>query len=950
MKGYQVDIGPRNDDEASTFPLKIHVGIGVGTLLRVHVGDSEPESTGAEWRRPLPRREFFVAGPAVVSAGEMEGAAARGEVAVAPVARGALSKILGDDVNLISIQADGPAIISELNNLALLQRILQAAYVLRHPKWEDLGRGVEAVLSENPKFGSREFMRVMTYIDESLALYLSNAYDAAQFVSTSSRLDGSPQDNAFVARTVGVNQLRHVSVVFIRFHGLSVASMDDEQTLSLTQKIFMIVVAVLRRFNGCLRQFACDDKAASALAVFGLSGFAHERGEEVAAMRAAWAIRGKLNEVIGGKLYGIVGNENRADATCLGATVNLAARFMTHPLSAGQVLCDEITRDKCASAFAFEDLGTLQLKGFSPTLVSTPDLFFNVLFYTIMPELRRTNCDDVDDLHEAVPQNVAVLVASAIIKGLNRFATFSDHRFAIIVDDLQWIDATSLEILREMIAKCPDLLTIVVSRPVEEINPTVRACYNEIIDSANTVKINLNPLDKDSSAKLVKRAMGSFIEAGVKFAEDAYENIFALAQVMAQFDSISIKLQGVLKVAAVAGQYFHLRDVAAVLSKLEGNQYDFESLARLIKAQDFISFVNFMDESMESCSFAHYLVHQGIMQSLLPTFLEMVHQLFADHYESMLTEENRQGTIPLLLHHLAKLPGERDRLRRHLQSAFLMAASTSRVVEVNICEIPGVINAFKGFQYYEALKNLVRLHTHAGPRTARNQVAMAPDLEGLHQLLQTFAALAGLANYVAIQSKDPLVTLFTLLLGAVLAIVTNEEPLIPLAISTSVTLLLFPTYLLAPPLCKALRRRIPLVTMTDGEIVALRGPPLTLATKFLVGRMLWTALTFDVEGSRRSADAIIMRYRSLISSRSEQGRMDRTFALIIKFFLGDFKDIRKFLEEFLENFGEDDVGAMAHSDNIIELCACLIQQGDFTVVSDLYQKAEPSAPIRQVKV
>ncbi|KAJ3191304.1 Adenylate cyclase type 10 [Irineochytrium annulatum] len=383
MKGYQVEIGSGNGDGGTTsYPLKIHVGIGVGPLHRVHIGDPtlEMTSSGKGEQRPLPRREFFVAGQAVVNAGEMEGRAARGEIAIAPAARSALYEILGDDYTLMAQPPDVPIVIPEGHDLSRLIRTLQSAYVLRHQTWEELGS--EAVLTDKPKFMSRDFTRVLTYVDESLAYYLSTSSAVSTAVSNLSLNGQHIQGRELFESNSGVDQLRNVSVIFIRFTGLSVANLNESRTLNMTQKIFMMIVGVLRRYKGCLRQFACDDKAASALIVFGLSGFAHERGEEVAAMRAAWDIRDKLIQLVGSKfgigvtsgivLYGLVGNENRADATCLGATVNLAARFMTHHLSAGRILCDESIRGKSADAFVFEELGKLSLKGFAPLHVFTP--------------------------------------------------------------------------------------------------------------------------------------------------------------------------------------------------------------------------------------------------------------------------------------------------------------------------------------------------------------------------------------------------------------------------------------------------------------------------------------------------------------------------------------------------------------------------------------------------
>jgi adenylate cyclase len=61
---------------------------------------------------------------------------------------------------------------------------------------------------------------------------------------------------------------------------------------------------------------------------------------------------------------GYTGTEARATYTCVGDTVNLAARLEAYTKEAGRpVLVDAATRADFADAFAFESLGAVQLKG-----------------------------------------------------------------------------------------------------------------------------------------------------------------------------------------------------------------------------------------------------------------------------------------------------------------------------------------------------------------------------------------------------------------------------------------------------------------------------------------------------------------------------------------------------------------------------------------------------------
>ncbi|KAJ3190515.1 hypothetical protein HK101_008734 [Irineochytrium annulatum] len=328
-----------------------------------------------------PRREFFIAGEAVVNAGEMEGAAERGELAIPYIAQRALTTVLGSAYPFRSASVSGATILSESDNLPDIVAKLRAATApMSHASPMD----VEGILPDPPAHMSPEFLRALTYIDESLALYLAKQ-DVVRRGNTSRAKLGTARlgsANRPPDSIEGVNQLRNVSVVFVRLAGLPVARMNEPETLSLVQQIFMMIVGCIRKTNGCLRQFACDDKSASALIVFGLSGFAHERGEEVAAIRTAYEISSKLLGMMGNDFgigvasgvvfYGIVGNDNRADGTCLGAAVNLAARFMTHHLSKGRVLCDEVVYAKSTEDFDFSRYADVAFKGFAPMPIFAP--------------------------------------------------------------------------------------------------------------------------------------------------------------------------------------------------------------------------------------------------------------------------------------------------------------------------------------------------------------------------------------------------------------------------------------------------------------------------------------------------------------------------------------------------------------------------------------------------
>ncbi|KAJ3217629.1 hypothetical protein HDU67_007571 [Dinochytrium kinnereticum] len=167
------------------------------------------------------------------------------------------------------------------------------------------------------------------------------------------------------------NQVRRVTIVFLRLTSFCVRDAASPCLLQTAQNVMLAALSSIRAFGGCLRQFNCDDKAASLLMVWGLEGFAHERGEPLYALSAALALSKKLEAIVGnefsigvctGKVFsGMIGNSERADGTVLGVCVNLAARFMCDPLCQGRIICDKTTYLESKDEFEFADK-SLQLK------------------------------------------------------------------------------------------------------------------------------------------------------------------------------------------------------------------------------------------------------------------------------------------------------------------------------------------------------------------------------------------------------------------------------------------------------------------------------------------------------------------------------------------------------------------------------------------------------------
>ncbi|KAJ3193635.1 hypothetical protein HK101_004451 [Irineochytrium annulatum] len=943
MRGMTVNLRSTANEADHIHTLKIHIGIGVGSMLQVLVG-----SDGVE-QGQKPRREFFIAGKAVIEAGEMLNRASSGEVALPARAFALLEDHFGN-FGSIAVRSDGISLLSERVDLVELSQQLQGSLV----NWIRTN-GLHAAACEGDlvDIDDRNLEicdGLLPFLEESLAAHISkaatNRYYSTNRVKTSvlerqttssSIKRGSLASNRPRNIDSDVGQLRNVSIVFIRFSGLSVESMDDPQTLSTAQAVFGIIMETLRKLNGCLRQFACDDKASSALIVFGLAGFAHEKGEEKIACLAAWDICAKLKMLMGSgfsigvtsgtvyvflffhrldragvhslviaySFYGIVGNDNRSDSTCMGVAVNLAARIMTHTHSAGCVVCDEPTYAKSAQDFDFNSLPEVHFKGSdapvkifqlakkrmvrgnaeetgagmakptklygrdaemstmleqverwvagetvrilvlgrsgtgksaltawlktsltathgkeliigtaygidvmqnfyyhgleqiltsmasqlldlfgddgnaacsqnegmnrgaeasSPLILNQRKLkkrsrsnsrvsFSSSLAITASSKLSTTELrglakifrklgvskervrmlckampalvhsdDDGDLVHiKSDPgSELAKIIAATLANAFNKLTMALKIKLVIVLEDVQWIDSTSFEIVLEFMSKCPEEIKPAMKPAFKKLETASAVLELSILDQKSTLQLirsqfanspvpvpdhifdkilecgQGNPLVSHTICQAVRADINSL--ASSKRTGSTFENlnipVDSTSAVVAQLDRLNPEFQVVLRVAAAHGQYFEIPTITSVLQQLgvfEGREEVITAsyVRQLVEEQDIFHFIIVSDAV---CSFSHFLIQQGILKSLTPSWLEAVHVEFVNLYETLLSDNDNGMVISSLLHHLMKVPGEAERKQRYLKAAFIIAAEQFRPAE--------------GFEYYHMLEDL----------------------------------------------------------------------------------------------------------------------------------------------------------------------------------------------------------------------------------------------------
>ncbi len=154
-------------------------------------------------------------------------------------------------------------------------------------------------------------------------------------------------------------------------------SQSPAETIELLNTYYTLMFEAISGHSGVVNQMVGD----GLMAIFG-APLPLEKKEEQAVRAAQEMIeminlfnmdltaQGKLPIKIGigiasgSVIAGYTGTIRRATYTCVGDTVNLAARLESHTKVVGQpILIDEATRNELSSAIWVEDQGTVQLKG-----------------------------------------------------------------------------------------------------------------------------------------------------------------------------------------------------------------------------------------------------------------------------------------------------------------------------------------------------------------------------------------------------------------------------------------------------------------------------------------------------------------------------------------------------------------------------------------------------------
>ncbi|KAJ3415332.1 hypothetical protein HDV05_005202 [Chytridiales sp. JEL 0842] len=318
-------------------------------------------------------------------------------------------------------------------------------------------------------------------------------------------------------------------------------------------------------------------------------------------------------------------------------------------------------------------------------------LMADVLPYLNIPETETTSKLDASMRMNAIKNLVVRLVTKSL----------SLERFLVVIDDCQWIDTVSIEIMKIILRTCPNLMMVIFSRPVAATHPLAK-----LVAECEPVVLKLNgftdkeavemllekwsefgvkkihpdtvtelmekggrfPLVLDMMAETIKTEFSKMItlsssgEASFTFVDgkvDLGRLTTVSSSVISQFDRLNPQFQTILLKASIFGQYFTLGDLTSV-----GGFISSEEVQKIIAEHDLHSYLIMQEgeDPDDNESVSYYFRHIQIMQAIydMQSFSDRSasHLKAALYYENLLNSAGtailRESLLPTVIFHFRR--------------------------------------------------------------------------------------------------------------------------------------------------------------------------------------------------------------------------------------------------------------------------------------------------------
>ena len=360
--------------------LNVHCGIGVGTLVGLHVGDNTKTKGNFSSEN---RREYLFLGDPINQVSRAADVATDGQVLASPEALHYLTDTC--QVPQDMLLSTEPTLIASRQ----VKHVQPKTNGTLHSFMSMTSKTIEHSVPDSVVSCCKELSEPsLARLHRQLVLYVHPVVrgdDLAINASMHGGLARIRSSNASQNRHRAESELRAVYTMFVKaVMSPSLTGIDDtdNKLYASLQNIMQVTCRELDKHRGHLRQFIVDDKGVVLIATFGLRGSTF--GNMVAkhalpatfALHTALKVELKVENRIGatfGKVFsGVVGGIRRHEFAVMGAGVNLAARLMYSPQNNG-ILVDEAVQAHAENKFAFKSLPPVEAKGYeSPVIIFEP--------------------------------------------------------------------------------------------------------------------------------------------------------------------------------------------------------------------------------------------------------------------------------------------------------------------------------------------------------------------------------------------------------------------------------------------------------------------------------------------------------------------------------------------------------------------------------------------------
>ncbi|KAJ3116112.1 hypothetical protein HDU96_010406 [Phlyctochytrium bullatum] len=258
-------------------------------------------------------------------------------------------------------------------------------------------------------------------------------------------------------------------------------------------------------------------------------------------------------------------------------------------------------------------------------------------------------------------------------------------RVVVFLDDFQWIDPASLEVIQSVTRLSSEIMFLAFSRPLTDpkfadaLNPNSRRMLKGLskddIRSFMLKRLGTDSIQTQLIDTIFEKTQGSLLQVDtlVAYMKDNPEILevkqggdrsnlieFILSKsleavIITQLDKLDSFFQDILRSASIIGHYIQLTHLLFLLSaSYDSAEVTAEMVQATVKENDKFGFMVLetnADGSVENLSFRHIVIRNAIYESQAVATRQRQHLLLAEFYETGVKEEEKKHYLPLSCYH-----------------------------------------------------------------------------------------------------------------------------------------------------------------------------------------------------------------------------------------------------------------------------------------------------------